>query len=667
MATTVFPWASPVFTGANFYVTSMGAANSSPPVAAIAGTVNVSSGSAAVAGTGTAFLTALAVGQSVQIQADTAGTIYTILSITNDTSLTLSSNYIGTNNVSTTLTQRVNSAYCCADTWAEFGVRVTGTGCSLGYFVKSGTSTPIINYSYDGSTFTSIGTLTADSRFHTIALPAWPGNDSTPTDLWIRAGNFQDAIIYNGDQLLTVTGASPTLAAVQALGVSPPGTLAVKQVPVSAGTIVAEGLSLASTFGTSISKHVALEQSDARIRFKATCSEIWLRAYGAGTTAFLTYLVDGVVQGAGKTSDSPACRGITAMRGDSLFYWYKVASGLDSGAEHEYEIAYFSGGLVLRVSAVAVNGTFGTSAPTARGTSLAIGDSINAAFNNPTEGIINLAAEGKGWSINNMAAFGARVLPPYQVSVLPIPSQASGFIGSASVGYDWLRTPGLILVNGGTNDAIHDASFSATPITDAGITRASFRTAITTMLQGLRASAPNATIVYMNIPPILAGTLNATDRSNYNADISTVITALADSKTILADISAPSGYNTGSGCIASCTVSGGVVQASPTVSNGGSGYGNATVGLAVSFVGGGGSGATGTATVSAGGAVTAITVTNGGSGYTVAPNLVVGDTYDGTHPNYNGYKKIYSTISSLVPAYSASSGGGSLVNGGLVL
>ena len=72
---------------------------------------------------------------------------------------------------------------------------------------------------------------------------------------------------------------------------------------------------------------------------------------------------------------------------------------------------------------------------------------------------------------------------------------------------------------------------------------------------------------------------------------------------------------------ATCTISGGVVQNSVVISNGGANWGGCSIG----FSGGGGSGATATATVT-NGVITAITITNGGSGYSSAPTIIAWNT-----------------------------------------
>jgi hypothetical protein len=79
--------------------TYAGSTPSSPTIArantVLAGTVAVTGGSAAVVGTSTTFTTSLTVGQWLVIQGDTTATPYQVLSITDDTHLTLASNYGG--------------------------------------------------------------------------------------------------------------------------------------------------------------------------------------------------------------------------------------------------------------------------------------------------------------------------------------------------------------------------------------------------------------------------------------------------------------------------------------------------------------------------------------------------------------------------------------------
>jgi predicted phage baseplate assembly protein len=75
-----------------------------PGVLLWTGTVAVTNGSPTVTGTGTSFTTALSVGQQLVFSCDTAQAPYQILTITNDASLTLTSNFAGATTPSTTAT-----------------------------------------------------------------------------------------------------------------------------------------------------------------------------------------------------------------------------------------------------------------------------------------------------------------------------------------------------------------------------------------------------------------------------------------------------------------------------------------------------------------------------------------------------------------------------------
>jgi hypothetical protein len=94
---------------------------------------------------------------------------------------------------------------------------------------------------------------------------------------------------------------------------------------------------------------------------------------------------------------------------------------------------------------------------------------------------------------------------------------------------------------------------------------------------------------------------------------------MAQNKTALSGVGVGNYSSAGTGAAATCTISGGAVQSTFTVTAGGSGY---TVAPTVLLSGGGGSGATATAAVS-GGAVTGLTLTSGGSGYTSPPIVIL--------------------------------------------
>jgi Bacteriophage tail sheath protein len=85
----------------------------------LAGTAALTNGSAAVTGTGTSFTTKLQVGQSVVFGADPTFTQYQVASITNDTSLTLSTKYAGANSPASNISALATGA------GANFGIHLS--------------------------------------------------------------------------------------------------------------------------------------------------------------------------------------------------------------------------------------------------------------------------------------------------------------------------------------------------------------------------------------------------------------------------------------------------------------------------------------------------------------------------------------------------------------
>jgi len=638
MAVTIYPWGSPVFSGSNYYVTAMAS-----PVA-IAGTVSVTNGSANVVGTSTFFLSMFKVGTKLQVAADTNGTIYTVLTITDDTHLALSSNYVGTTNASTTINQFVSTALCAGDYWMHAGVQITGSSVELGYMSKAGT--PGLDYSTDGTTFSTVGSITNDGRFRWISIAL--GADAT-YNVWFRwnAGATSDQYVFNGDQFLAVTGGTPAIAAVTGSANAPAGTCTAITPVFYPGKATAEGRCVTTVFGAARMPWNQFASTDSKIRFKATTTEIWYLAYGQSTTNWVIYQVDGVPSGVTATPI-----GKTVTRNDSRLWWYRLATGLDGGASHEYAINFGAGS--FGIAAIAVTGSFDGATTPSRGVCWAIGDSIVSGFNNPIEACTWDMAETKNYSVLNYSQFGALLQNSYQSAIIGITGQfQASNVGSA---FQSATQPALIFLNGGYNDAVHDSLTSATKPADATHTQANFTAVLTALLQNLRAAAPTTKIIYMNIPP--QGSAGPSARGTYNTLIANVITALADSRTVLCDVANVSPYYaftsgpTATANLTSTTVS------SVTVNGGGSGGPASSSSINVSFVGGGGTGATGHATTNGSGVVTSVTVDTAGTGYTVAPNVVVGDTYDTIHPNYNGYNKLWAILAPLVPTYSAGTGGG---------
>ncbi len=92
------------------YTGPTSAATSAMIVKILTGTVALMNGSATVTGTGTKFTTEVQTGQLLLFASDTTDTLYQVGSIASDTSLTLSSKFMGTSVASTTATVVVTSA-----------------------------------------------------------------------------------------------------------------------------------------------------------------------------------------------------------------------------------------------------------------------------------------------------------------------------------------------------------------------------------------------------------------------------------------------------------------------------------------------------------------------------------------------------------------------------
>jgi hypothetical protein len=586
----------------------------------------------------------------VQIAADATGKVYTISTITDNTNLALTGNYTGTTNSSTHLNQYVANAICPLDGWCHAGFQMVGTSFAIGYFMKTG-NLGAMEYSTNGLTFTTMGTLTADSTWRstpTITL----GSDGT-YNVWIRwnVGGFaSDLCAYNGDQFLMVTSTgTPSIAAVASSANAPGGSGYASVIVPYSEVVEVEGYWGAKVWGATRSYFALLYNTDAKLRFKAQCSEIWLQAYGGGSGVRVLYSVDGVISGATGTLSSPTPWGMTTMRSEDRQWWYKVAGGLDSGNTHEYTIEFVAG--QVTICSVAVNGTFHPVGTPARGVAWCFGDSILSAYASPPEGFGFYIGQ-KGYNVFNQGIYGATMQYQYHPSVPPIP------LGFTAPSYQLasIYEPALILVQGGYNDAGKDPSVTGSPITDIGMSRSNFRTQLQAFLANLRTIAPSTKIVMLNIHP--CGN-TAPPLANYNTDIATVITNLADANTVLCDVStiSPFYYCTGL-ATATATVSGGAVTGFTGLS-GGTGYPPNVVNLINVTISGGAPtvAATAHASTNGSGIVTSLTLDTGGSGYTGAvPQVVIGDALDGVHPNYNGYKKIWAVLTNSVPTYSAGGG-----------
>jgi phage tail sheath protein FI len=104
------PTTPPVITGVVGAPINAGSAVATIAGSSVAGTAALTNASAAVTGTGTAFKTALQVGQSIVFSTDTTFTQYQIQAIASDTSVTLASPYQGATAAAANITVLANGA-----------------------------------------------------------------------------------------------------------------------------------------------------------------------------------------------------------------------------------------------------------------------------------------------------------------------------------------------------------------------------------------------------------------------------------------------------------------------------------------------------------------------------------------------------------------------------
>lgn len=113
------PTAPPALTGVLGAPINAGSAVVAIAGSSVTGTAAVTNGSANVTGTGTAFLTALQVGQSIVFSSDTTFTQYQIQAIASDTGLTLASSYQGPTAAAANITLVGNGAT------KDFGIQLS--------------------------------------------------------------------------------------------------------------------------------------------------------------------------------------------------------------------------------------------------------------------------------------------------------------------------------------------------------------------------------------------------------------------------------------------------------------------------------------------------------------------------------------------------------------
>lgn len=282
-----------------------------PPT--IAGTVSITNGSATVTGTGTAFTTALAVGMVIRFGTQTT-TNYTILTIASNTSLTLTANYGGTTNASTTVFGvRESDAYVVAASpagaWASF---------ARGDLVV-----------WTGSAWTKLltGTGTAPAAGASVLVTAFQG-----TAAGAFAGQSGKIGVYNGSWAFTTPTTDHRLTVI-GLGDPLEGATALYRLTSATWAITAPGFRLVTLTGSSTTTSTSDTVTGMGVNVVPAAGVYEVEFFGAvansgsGTTA--TCIMTPYAAGAALTTAISRTKSGSGTAGNTLIAgFYGAATGV---------------------------------------------------------------------------------------------------------------------------------------------------------------------------------------------------------------------------------------------------------------------------------------------------------------------------------------------------
>lgn len=345
----------------------------------------------------------------------------------------------------------------------------TGTDLAIAYW--AGATFPL-RVTVDGGTPFS---PTLDGSFTWSTFNAFTGLTDTPHEVVLQAVNH-DNIFFETDthnKTFQLTGSSPSVAAPSGYTNTAANRL-VLATDQASGTpkSVLEGMISPvnqgyACFGASFGGQAF---GCGSIRFRAACSLIRVWIYLSSSCRYRLF-VDGTPVAVATTSD-----------GVLVFGWALLASGLDSTAQHEYEIFFddYSGlQQVFEVMAVGGAGFDPTVRPAARPTQGDIGDSLSAAYPSPTsQSWPAIVARAQGMACANAGILGSTVSD----GSAPMHSRTSSLTRLGS-------TMATCFVSGGRNDQAGSLSVPQ------------FQTDYTTMLAALVAGSPACRFICLGIIP----------------------------------------------------------------------------------------------------------------------------------------------------------------------
>lgn len=367
----------------------------------------------------------------------------------------------------------------------------TGTDLSLSCYPYA--TAPVYTVSVDGGPATNItlpangawGTATLFSALadaaHTVSIKHASGS---PDNLWLD---------FNG--ALSLSGAAPAVS-------GPAGFGAIHKIGVNPYIALEGGwnFNLSGSYYNwpHLLQNTTDQVSDAKIRFRATCTGIKL--WMLGQTCYLRLWVDGVPQGTAPV--------VAANNG--VYGWVTIASGLDGANEHEYAVSV-DGGTINALLVMAVGGTINTSYsfPGPRGAIVAIGDSI-------TQGTLGTSNASCASWLSRLAASKNRQAVNLGVNGQWLISTPAGVGIEDRLWADLgeLRSKGAsldyVLFLPGHNDATNNVSTS------------DFQSAVSASLSRINEILPAAKILCLGILPT-SQTPAATNRAALNAAMSAAV------------------------------------------------------------------------------------------------------------------------------------------------
>lgn len=390
----------------------------------------------------------------------------------------------------------------CAGRNAQRIFYVRGTDATITGYLSSGSNLQPVAISVDGGAFTLVPSMTLTTW---TTITAFTGLTDDWHTVIVRDQGTTSGLqfFYDADTTISVTGASPSIAAVPNLD----GQYKVRASGVDAYVVPEGGLANSVNQGN---KCKTVARPDGSFHFKGTISTLSAWVFRDGKQCALW--IDGVQQST-----------VTFPTGSD---WGRVtiASGLDSSAEHDYILQFGDASLILH-DLVTTGGTgVNTTALAARDHDAYYGDSI-------TQGQSGVEGNSCATYAFKTAMLRGRACYNMGIGSTPIRNYGAGGAGCTTNAME-TRTatvtglspaPLDVFVMGGVNDALGGCSSGTPPTT------ANFKTSYRAMLDALATGLPSAHIYAIPIRTTSGNsTVDSTTIPPFNTAIAEAVSEKAD-------------------------------------------------------------------------------------------------------------------------------------------